>query len=52
MLTSGVENDGMKYLTIIAWHPEGFQMYGWTATPFHRDPIKELAAGCQWARIN
>jgi alpha-L-fucosidase len=30
MLTSGVENAGMKYLTIIGWHHEGFQMYGWT----------------------
>ena len=46
---------GMKYITITAKHHDGFAMYGSKvtpynivdATPFHRDPMKELAAACQ-----
>ena len=45
---------GMKYLVITAKHHEGFAMYDsqlsdYTivkATPFHRDPLKELSAEC------
>jgi len=48
-------NAGMKYITITAKHHDGFAMYGSKAspynivdaTPFHRDPMKELAAACQ-----
>jgi len=46
---------GMKYLVVTAKHHDGFAMYGsrvsqynivdWT--PFHRDPVKELADACQ-----
>ncbi|HUI57752.1 MAG TPA: alpha-L-fucosidase [Bryobacteraceae bacterium] len=53
------KNAGMKYLTITAKHHDGFAMYGSKvsrynivdATPFHRDPMKELAAACQRAGI-
>ena len=46
---------GMKYITITAKHHDGFAMFGSQAskynivdaTPFHRDPMKELAAACQ-----
>src|SRR5712691_2741338 len=46
---------GMKYITITSKHHDGFAMYGSKvsrynivdATPFHRDPMKELAAACQ-----
>src|SRR6516225_4222217 len=46
---------GMKYITITSKHHDGFAMYGSKAspynivdaTPFHRDPLKELAAACQ-----
>jgi alpha-L-fucosidase len=49
------KNAGMKYITITAKHHDGFAMYGSKvspynvvdATPFHRDPMKELAAACQ-----
>src|SRR6266853_5665491 len=49
----------MKYLTITSKHHDGFAMYGSKvspynivdATPFHRDPMKELAAACQRAGI-
>ncbi len=45
---------GMKYVVITAKHHEGFAMYGSKvspynivdATPFNRDPLKELAAAC------
>ena len=45
---------GMKYIVITAKHHDGFVMFDtkaspWNivqATPFHRDPLKELAAAC------
>ncbi len=45
---------GMKYLVITSKHHDGFAMFGSRAdkfnivdaTPFHRDPLKELAAAC------
>lgn len=50
---------GMKYLVVTAKHHDGFAMYGskvttynivdWT--PFHRDPLKELAEACKRAGI-
>jgi alpha-L-fucosidase len=50
---------GMKYLVITAKHHDGFAMYHsqaskfniYDATPFKRDPLKELAAACQKAGI-
>ena len=50
---------GMKYIVITAKHHDGFSMYGSkvspynivAATPFKRDPLKELAAACQEAGI-
>jgi alpha-L-fucosidase len=49
------QNAGMKYLVITAKHHDGFAMFDteasdWSlpkASPFHRDPLKELAAACQ-----
>ena len=47
---------GMKYIVITSKHHDGFTMFGtkmnhdWNivdATPFHRDPMKELAAECR-----
>ena len=46
---------GMKYIVITAKHHDGFAMYGSKAskfnivdaTPFHRDPMKELADACK-----
>jgi alpha-L-fucosidase len=45
---------GMKYLVITAKHHDGFAMFKSThpynivaATPFGRDPMRELAAACQ-----
>ncbi len=46
---------GMKYIVVTAKHHDGFSMYDSTcsdfdvvdATPFARDPIKELAAACR-----
>ncbi len=46
---------GMKYIVITSKHHDGFAMFGSKvstynivdATPFHRDPLKELAAACQ-----
>ncbi|GAC42590.1 alpha-L-fucosidase [Paenibacillus popilliae ATCC 14706] len=46
---------GMKYIVITAKHHDGFAMYGSQAepfnivdaTPFQRDPMKELARACQ-----
>jgi len=46
---------GMKYIVITAKHHDGFAMFHtavdtyniFDATPFHRDPLKELAAACQ-----
>jgi alpha-L-fucosidase len=50
---------GMKYLVITAKHHDGFAMYDSkvsaynivAATPFKRDPLKELAAACREAGI-
>jgi alpha-L-fucosidase len=50
---------GMKYIVITAKHHDGFSMYDSkvspynivAATPFHRDPLKELAAACHEAGI-
>jgi alpha-L-fucosidase len=49
------KNAGMKYIVITSKHHDGFAMFNsatspWNitqATPFHRDPLKELAAACQ-----
>ncbi len=46
---------GQKYIVITAKHHDGFAMFdskasAWNimqATPFHRDPLKELAAACK-----
>jgi alpha-L-fucosidase len=46
---------GQKYIIITAKHHDGFAMFGskvspyniCDATPFHRDPLKELAAACR-----
>lgn len=46
---------GMKYMAITAKHHDGFAMYGSKAgkynvvdaTPFRRDPLKELAEACR-----
>jgi alpha-L-fucosidase len=48
------QDAGMKYLVITSKHHDGFAMYQsavskyniYAATPFHRDPLKELAAAC------
>jgi len=48
---------GMKYMVITAKHHDGFAMYGSEvskynivdATPYRKDPLKELAAACQKA---
>ena len=48
------EDAGMKYLVITSKHHDGFAMYGSKvslynvvdATPWHRDPLKELAEAC------
>jgi len=50
---------GMKYLVITSKHHDGFAMYDSKvspfeiveATPYKRDPLKELAAACQKAGI-
>lgn len=49
------KNAGMKYIVITAKHHEGFAMFKskasayniYDATPFKRDPLKELAAACK-----
>src|ERR1700722_2636699 len=49
------EDAGMKYIVITAKHGDGFAMYGSKvsaynivdATPFHRDPLAELAEACK-----
>jgi alpha-L-fucosidase len=56
---STAKNAGMKYIVITSKHHDGFAMYGSKvspynvvdATPFHRDPMKELAAACQKAGL-
>ncbi|MGD0498052.1 MAG: alpha-L-fucosidase [Bryobacteraceae bacterium] len=48
------DDAGMKYIVITSKHHDGFAMYGSQvsqynvvdATPFKRDPMKELAAAC------
>jgi alpha-L-fucosidase len=53
------KNAGMKYIVITAKHHDGFAMYHSKvskfnivdATPFKRDPLKELAAAAQKAGI-
>jgi alpha-L-fucosidase len=48
------EDAGMKYMVITSKHHDGFAMYRseaskyniFDATPFKRDPLKELAAAC------
>jgi alpha-L-fucosidase len=48
------QDAGMKYLTITSKHHDGFAMFGSKvsgynivdATPFKRDPMKELSAAC------
>src|SRR5512140_3194229 len=48
------EDAGMKYIVITSKHHDGFAMYHslvskynvYDATPFHRDPLKELALAC------
>ena len=52
-------NAGMKYIVITAKHHDGFAMFHsrvsafniYDATPFHRDPLKELADACAKAGI-
>jgi len=49
------QDAGMKYIVITAKHHDGFAMYRsaadpynvYDATPFRRDPLKELAAACE-----
>ncbi len=48
------KNAGMKYIVITSKHHEGFAMWrthvsnwGIEATPFQRDPLKELADACK-----
>lgn len=49
------KNAGMKYIVITSKHHDGFAMFdsgasSWnisSATPFKRDPLKELAQACQ-----
>jgi alpha-L-fucosidase len=49
---------GMKYIIITSKHHDGFAMFKSAhpfnivdATPFHRDPMKELAAACREAGL-
>ena len=49
---------GVKYLVITSKHHDGFAMFdtkltdwGIMSSPFHRDPMKELAAACREAGI-
>ncbi len=51
---SMAKNAGMKYIVITSKHHEGFNMfaskysdYNIMNSPFHRDPMKELAAACK-----
>jgi alpha-L-fucosidase len=53
------EDAGMKYIVITSKHHDGFAMYHsavskyniYDATPFHRDPLKELAEACARHKI-
>ncbi len=50
-----VRESGARYLVVTAKHHEGFAMYGSKAspfnivdaTPYHKDPMKDLAAACR-----
>ena len=50
-----VKGAGMKYIVVTAKHHEGFAMYNSPssdynivkASPYHKDPMKELAAACK-----
>ncbi len=52
---AAAKNAGMKYIVITSKHHDGFAMFAShaskynivDATPFHRDPLKELAAACR-----
>jgi alpha-L-fucosidase len=52
---SAARNAGARYIVITAKHHDGFCMFGSQqtrfnvvdATPYHRDPMKELTAECQ-----
>jgi alpha-L-fucosidase len=52
---STAKNAGMKYIVITSKHHDGFAMFHsktspyniYDATPFHRDPLAELAAACK-----
>lgn len=52
---SAVKASGAKYICITSRHHDGFSMFGTgqspynivDATPFHRDPLKELADECE-----
>jgi alpha-L-fucosidase len=56
---STAKNAGMKYIVITAKHHDGFAMFHsqanafniYDATPFKRDPLKELADACAKAGI-
>lgn len=58
-IVAAAKNAGMKYITITSKHHDGFAMFASKAspynivdaTPFHRDPLKELAAACQRAGL-
>ena len=53
------QDAGMRYMVITSKHHDGFAMYGSKvspynvvdATPFHRDPLKELAEACARHKI-
>jgi alpha-L-fucosidase len=53
------QDAGMKYIVITAKHHDGFAMYRsqassfniYDATPFKRDPLRELATACEQAGI-
>jgi alpha-L-fucosidase len=54
-----VKDAGIKYIVITTKHHDGFAMYDTKlsdysvvkATPWHRDPMKELAAACREAGV-
>jgi alpha-L-fucosidase len=58
-IVSLAKNAGMKYIVITSKHHDGFAMYHsktskyniYDATPFKRDPLKELAVAAQKAGI-
>ena len=54
-----IKNAGIKYIVVTTKHHDGFAMYDTKledynvvqATPWHHDPMKDLAAACQEAGI-